>query len=203
MLKEAEETERRQSRLRREGMTPQNLLQLAVAAARIQPPMILGSGKHSVQAPCPPMRPDRSPFQDPAGRVPTFGEGQERHEKVIILCTSPIPPLAASPSRKAVARLRERIRAILRPNPIPWERLVSRVNSVLRGWADYFSYGTVSRAYWWVDTFILHRARGFLTHRHKVPGQGTRRFTQEMVFGPGGLLCLAQYHRARASHAMA
>jgi RNA-directed DNA polymerase len=111
--------------------------------------------------------------------------------------------LAASPSRKAVARLRERIRAILRPNPIPWERLVSRVNSVLRGWADYFSYGTVSRAYWWVDTFILHRARGFLTHRHKVPGQGTRRFTQEMVFGPGGLLCLAQYHRARASHAMA
>jgi len=109
--------------------------------------------------------------------------------------------LAATPSKKAVARLRERIRAILRPNTIPWEQLVVEANSVLRGWADYFSYGTVSRAYWWVDAFVLRRARVFLTQRHKVPGQGTRRFPPEVVFGPGGLINLAAYHRARTSHA--
>jgi len=109
--------------------------------------------------------------------------------------------LAATPSRKAVARLRERIRAILRPNTIPWEKLVVQANSVLRGWADYFTYGTVSRAYWWVDAFVLRRARVFLTQRHKVPGQGTRRFPPEVVFGPGGLLNLAAYHRARTPHA--
>jgi RNA-directed DNA polymerase len=106
------------------------------------------------------------------------------------------------PSRKAVNRLRERIREILRPSNVgTWEETARRVNRILRGWANYFSYGNVTRSYWWVDAFVLHRARSFLARRHKLPGRGTRRLRPEQVFGDGGLLWLAAHHRARTSHA--
>lgn len=110
--------------------------------------------------------------------------------------------VAAQPSKKAVARLRERVRGILYPsNNGSWEEIVLQVNRVLRGWMGYFSYGTVTRAYWWVDAFVLQRARLFLTRRHKLKGRGVRRFPPEWVFGNGGLLCLGAAHRAAASHA--
>lgn len=112
--------------------------------------------------------------------------------------------LAAQPSRGAATRLRGRVRKILRPgNQAPWPEVVRQVNRVVSGWHRYFSYGTVSRAYWNLDKFLLHRARRFLTRRHKVPGQGTRRFPADWVFGDGGLFHLETAHRARRSHAVA
>ena len=57
--------------------------------------------------------------------------------------------VGAQPSRRAMARLRERVRGILRPgNQAPWPEVVRQVNRVVGGWQRYFSYGTVSRAYW-------------------------------------------------------
>lgn len=105
--------------------------------------------------------------------------------------------LAAQPSRKSVARLREKVRKILsRSNLQPWPEVVMQVNRVLRGWSNYFCYGTVSRAYWWVDAFVLQRTRRFLVRRHKVSGRGVRRFRPEEVFGKNGLLCLGAERRA-------
>ena len=114
--------------------------------------------------------------------------------------------LGATPSRKAVGRLRDRMRGIMgHTNQAPWEEIVVTANRVLVGWARYFSYGNVNRAYWWVDAFMLRRARVFLTRRHKDPGQGTRRYPPSMVFGPGGLVNLAQWRRraTATSHALA
>jgi RNA-directed DNA polymerase len=112
------------------------------------------------------------------------------------------PYLAARPSRKAMARLRERVRGILTPSNIaPWPEVVQQVNRVVSGWQRYFSYGTVSRAYWDLDKFLFQRARRFLTRRHKVSGQGTRRFPAAKVFGDSGLLSLATAQRASRPHA--
>jgi RNA-directed DNA polymerase len=112
--------------------------------------------------------------------------------------------LAAQPSRTATARLRVRVRGILRPgNQAPWPDVVRQVNRVVSGWQRYFSYGTVSRAYWGLDQFLLHRARGFLARRHKLPGRGTQRFTAEWVFEDEGLFHLASAHRAGRSHVVA
>jgi RNA-directed DNA polymerase len=48
--------------------------------------------------------------------------------------------LGAAPAQKAVRRIKGRIRAILRPsNQAPWDEVVVDLNSVLRGWAHYFS----------------------------------------------------------------
>jgi RNA-directed DNA polymerase len=112
--------------------------------------------------------------------------------------------LAAQPSRKATTRLRDRVRGILRPgNQAPWPEVVRQVNRVVSGWQRYFSYGTVSRAYWGLDKFLLHRARIFLARRHKLPRRGTRRFTAERVFDADGLFHLGAAYRAGRSHALA
>lgn len=112
--------------------------------------------------------------------------------------------LAARPSKRAVAKLRENVRAVLASgNMEPWSQVVRQVNQKLVGWGNYFSYGTVARAYWNVDAFLLHRARDFLTRRHKVPGRGIRRFPVDEVFGENGLISLGARRRAAYSNALA
>ena len=59
----------------------------------------------------------------------------------------------ARPSKQAVASIKERIRQRLRPgNQAPWEEVVHALNRTVRGWAAYFSYGSVSKARHAVDT---------------------------------------------------
>ena len=51
--------------------------------------------------------------------------------------------LGASASRKSVARLRRKLREVLRPPEVGrWEEVIGRLNRVLAGWSNDFSYGT-------------------------------------------------------------
>jgi Group II intron, maturase-specific domain len=48
----------------------------------------------------------------------------------------------ARPSKKAQKRLKEKINTLLfRGNPTPWPELHTRLNRLLLGWAEYFSFG--------------------------------------------------------------
>jgi RNA-directed DNA polymerase len=110
--------------------------------------------------------------------------------------------LGAAPAKKAVQRIKGRIRTILRPgNQAPWEAVVADLNSVLRGWAHYFVYGTRLMAYRAVDHYVYERVRHFLRRRHKVPSRGTRRFPREQVFGELGVLQLRRLHLGLPAHA--
>ena len=103
--------------------------------------------------------------------------------------------LAAKPSKKAVTRLRGRVREVLQPgNQAPWPEVVVQLNRILRGWAAYFGYGTRYLAYRAVDAFVYQRVVGFLQRRHKVSGRGTGRFPRERVFGELGVLQLRSLH---------
>lgn len=98
---------------------------------------------------------------------------------------------AAAPSRKAVARLRERLRGSLRSHVVaPWPVVGTHLNRILRGWSSYFSYGTRTQAYRSVDRFVETAVRQFLQRRHKVPGRGTRRFPGSTIYGELGVLRL-------------
>jgi RNA-directed DNA polymerase len=103
--------------------------------------------------------------------------------------------LGASPSRKSVQRLKVRVGDILVPaNTASWEAVRDRLNLLLRGWAEYFAYGTRLMAYRAADNHVCAAVRGFLTRRHKVPSRGTRQFSDHDVFGRYGVLRLRRLH---------
>ena len=99
--------------------------------------------------------------------------------------------LGASPSKKAVARIKEKVGNLLIPsNTGTWEEVRDRLNQILRGWSAYFSYGTRAAAYGAVDNYVYESVRHFLRRRHQVQNRGTDCFSMEVVFGELGVLQL-------------
>jgi RNA-directed DNA polymerase len=104
--------------------------------------------------------------------------------------------LSASPSKKSVRRLKDRVRAVLVPsNNDPWPEVRDELNRSLRGWSNYFCHGTRSAVTRGVDHFVHDRVRAFLTRRHKVQGRGNRQFTITTIHQELGVLCLERLPR--------
>jgi len=96
-----------------------------------------------------------------------------------------------SPSKKSVARIKEKVGNHLAPsNVAPWEEVCERLNQILRGWRGYFGCGSTGKAYRAVDEYVYDTVRHFLRRRHKVSSQGTRQFPEERVFGTLGVIRL-------------
>lgn len=103
--------------------------------------------------------------------------------------------LGASPSRKSVQRLKAKVSDLLVPGETgTWPDVRDRLNRLLRGWSAYFGYGSRLPAYRAVDNHVYERVRNFLTRRHKVAGRGSHRFSDDYVFGKGGVLRLRRVH---------
>jgi RNA-directed DNA polymerase len=103
--------------------------------------------------------------------------------------------LGASPSKKSIARLKDKIAMLLvRSNTAAWAEVREQLNSMLRGWSAYFSYGARWSAYRAIDNHVLMRVRKFLRRRHKLRGRGTRRFPAEVVNGNMGVHHLRFVH---------
>ena len=99
--------------------------------------------------------------------------------------------LGASPSKKSVARVKQKVGDHLIPSNVgTWPEVRDRLNQILRGWLAYFSYGTRAAAYQAVDRYVYECVRHFLRRRHKVQSRGTTRFSIEAVFGELGVLKL-------------
>src|ERR1700687_268452 len=108
--------------------------------------------------------------------------------------------LGASPSKKSVARLRQKVGDLLRRhNVAPWPEVRDQLNRILRGWSNYFGYGTRLMAYRAVDHYVYDRVRYFLRHRHKVSSRGTTRFSDAVVYGDLRVLRLRDVHLGRPS----
>jgi RNA-directed DNA polymerase len=103
--------------------------------------------------------------------------------------------LGASPSKKSVSRLRQKVADLLvSQNVAPWTDVRDRLNRILRGWSNYFGYGTRLMAYRAVDHYVHERVRNFLRHRHKVSSRGATSFSNAIVFGKLGVLRLRDVH---------
>jgi len=111
--------------------------------------------------------------------------------------------LGASPSKKSVQRLKTRVGNLLVPgNLAPWQEVRDTLNRSLRGWSNYFCYGTCRSVFRAVDRYTYERVRDFLARRHKVAGRGTVRFSCEVVYGKLGLLRLERLPLVAASCAL-
>jgi RNA-directed DNA polymerase len=96
--------------------------------------------------------------------------------------------MGASPSKKSIARIKQKVGDLLVPgNKGAWPEVRDQLNQILRGWSAYFSYGTRGSVYRAVDQYVYDRVRHFLRKRHKVSSRGTTRFTYDMTFGELGV----------------
>ena len=75
--------------------------------------------------------------------------------------------LCPRPSRKSLARERDKLRELTSSRyehrPLAW--LVQDINEHLAGWANYFSFGYPSQAFWGIDWFVLCRLSRHLNRR--------------------------------------
>jgi RNA-directed DNA polymerase len=110
--------------------------------------------------------------------------------------------IGARPSDKAIKRLRENVRQRLRPaNKAPWPEIAAGLNRALRGWAAYFSYGTLWRVRRAADSYVYERVRDFLRRRHKVDGLGSGQFPRQLVHGALGVLQMMELPRHQFANA--
>lgn len=96
--------------------------------------------------------------------------------------------MAAKPSIDSQRSLKDRVKNILSPdNKQPWDQLVERLNKLLTGWANYYSYGTVTFAYRAVDRYVYDRLLHFRKRRHKLPSRGSNTLPQREIYSQLGL----------------
>jgi RNA-directed DNA polymerase len=100
--------------------------------------------------------------------------------------------LGVCPSKKRIARLCEKVSEATdrRSTSRPVSEVVLDLNRMLSGWSNYFSLGSVSRAYRTVDNHVGHRLRMWLNAKHKVPHVGKKRFTDMTTLKRLGVFCL-------------
>jgi group II intron reverse transcriptase/maturase len=68
------------------------------------------------------------------------------------------------------------------------DELVGRLNHLMRGWANYFCLGTVTKAYNAVTAHVCYRLRQWLRWKHKWQGWQYARYTDAYLHDTLGLL---------------
>jgi len=98
--------------------------------------------------------------------------------------------LGMYPAKSKVLRLCRQISEMTscRWGLLDHDEMVGRLNRVLHGWANYFSRGSVSRAYRAVDRHARERLRQWLCRKHKLSGRGTTHFPLRYVHDQLGLV---------------
>jgi RNA-directed DNA polymerase len=101
--------------------------------------------------------------------------------------------IGTKPSEKRVARQCEKISEMTRRQTCGrrTEELVGELNTVLKGWGNYFRLGSVSKAYRRVDSHARERLRRWLSKKHQLNHPGKKRFSDQYLKQKLGLYCLA------------
>ena len=110
--------------------------------------------------------------------------------------------LGSQPSRKKLKRFIADIseRTARSTTGQPAAELVIHLNQKIRGWANYFRLGSVSKAYHAVNRHACSRLRQWLCSKHQLKGQGYSRYPDHILHQEFGLVQLTASKR-RFSHA--
>jgi len=96
------------------------------------------------------------------------------------------------PAKKRVQRICAEISDMTGQNRtlLDHEQVVAKLNRMMRGWANYFCLGPVSKAYRAVERHACKRLRQWLCAKHQRQGSGTKRYSDESLYGEFGLVRL-------------
>ena len=97
------------------------------------------------------------------------------------------------PSKQSIKRMVRKVYA-LTTRTTTWQEttaLVGKLNRMLRGWANYFQVGSVSRAYRALDGYTTMRLRWWLRNKHKVRRSGGTAYPDAYLYETMGLVRLS------------
>jgi len=102
--------------------------------------------------------------------------------------------LGTVPAKKRVIRICQAISSETGRNRtlLDHKTVVTKLNQMMNGWANYFCLGPVSKAYKAVDRHACKRLRQWLCAKHKAQWPATGKFPEASLHAKFGLVCLPE-----------
>ena len=102
--------------------------------------------------------------------------------------------LGTVPSKKRVMRICQAISAETKPSTTQLDHttVVTKLNQMMNGWANYFCLGPVSKAYAALELHARRRLRWWLCIKHKVAWPATKKFPEASLHDQFGLVRLTE-----------
>ncbi len=99
--------------------------------------------------------------------------------------------------KKRTALLRKLKTIFRRFQSQPIDRVIERINPILRGWVTYFAFGDSSRCFGYVRDWVEKKIRRHLMRARKRKGFGWKRWSRRWLYDRLGLFGRYRVHRPK------